>query len=364
MFHNLMEKERLTRRELSDEISVPLSSMKKWIYEDRTLPKKIFDFLVEKYPELRTFTRYVEREETSNWGRVKGGINRNVLIGDREEYFRKLHDSRRAASKKVKHVSGVSIRSNFSRHVASRSLNPVPLIGVMLLTDGYVCKKGRYAEFAYSSKSPELTSIFAELVNMWKRDIILSEYTDKREVKTVYFHMKIPNEITKLSPTFKKSPKKKIMEDYKSGPKPSLDFLENSGNFYKILGVKLAMTSEGGITFYIQKNKRNISILPRIFFSCANPDLNDGWRQIMSSIGLGMNVQKDKNKWSGICGLATFDMDTIRRFREIVRFVDGVKISGKSRYCKGIEKNSLLTKLLEKQKFDDLESFMSFINSD
>jgi len=80
---------------------------------------------------------------------------------------------------------------------------------------------------------------------------------------------------------------------------------------------------------------------------CANLTLLEGWARIFNSLNIEMRLMKAKEKWAGVGGLIASKDETLKRFWELGGFVDGVKITRKSPYYSGIEKNVLLNQFLK-----------------
>ncbi|MEM5773263.1 MAG: hypothetical protein QXL86_03535, partial [Candidatus Aenigmatarchaeota archaeon] len=228
-----------------------------------------------KAPEFKNFEKFIQNEEDPNWGRRKGGkININ-RISDLNVYMRRLREKLQAKSKHVQHIKNVKIKSEIAMKIKKLNLDPLPLIGVMLLTDGYVYTKKRCVEVGYASKDKKLLNLFIEIVNLWKKHIIISVYKKKNNVLCAYFFLPLKNELQTLLPSFKKSPSSnQSIEEYLKESQPSLKFLKKLDKIYKIIAVRIAFSAEGGIGV----RQIHPTFKYRLFLSCAHPILNKDWR--------------------------------------------------------------------------------------
>jgi hypothetical protein len=98
------------------------------------------------------------------------------------------------------------------------------------------------------------------------------------------------------------------------------------------------MSTDGTVSIDFPRN----SIYPKLEFSCAHPDLLFQWQKLFKKVGLKSFIIRSKITWSGFRGFGIKELKSIRRFIEIGGFIVGVKITGKSKYYKGVTKNRLL----------------------
>lgn len=240
------------------------------------------------------------------------------------------------------------------------SFSTLAKIATLLMTDGYSDSRGY---FSYGSKDRILIYIFSELV---KNSV--GKKTSVYLAKDGVWHANLNNKrlsesLRPLSPSYKKSPaKNQSKESYLKEPQPSVKFLENVDNDTLISCIRLALTTDGGLTVGIRKNKKGIAIKQELYLKCANPNLCEGWEGILKRAGFNFKIIKDSNMWSGIRGVSTYSIEEIRKFREVGGFVKGVKISKKSRRFAGFEKNIMLNLMLRKRKFISTKEIYKYIN--
>jgi len=276
--------------------------------------------------------------EIKNMGQIKGGKARIAGIRNKNRYFKLLHSSARLKAKKVKHIINWKIRTKIGKEIINKKINPSPLIIAMLLTDGHVYKKRNCFEIGFASKSSSLLYLFLDLIKIWNRKQIVSKYIDKNRVTRLYFHLPIKNEFIKSVKSFKTSPRNQSVRNYLKEDQPNIDFLENMDNECKRLFLRIILSLDGGIT-----NRKGIKrIQPSIFLRCAHLSLCKFYQKIANDFSIKLRIEKDKSKWSGIDGLSTTKIESIKKFKEIGGFVDGLKISKKSKYFYNIKKNFLL----------------------
>jgi hypothetical protein len=157
------------------------------------------------------------------------------------------------------------------------------------------------------------------------------------------FSKKAYLELLKLSPSYKKCPRKESMEDYLNEAQPTLSFLKGESLDLLKECVRIAMSTEGSIHIEFPRD----TIYLRLEFACAHPKLTLEWQEIFRKVGIESTISKSRVTWSGIKGLRISKLDSIKKFIEIGGFINGVKITGKSKYFGGIIKNQLLKKSFE-----------------
>lgn len=343
----------LSKKEFSKKFKLNVKTFDGYFYENFTLPELLFSKIIEECPHLSNYKKSIKLIN-ENWGQRKGGLARISKIKNIDAYMKSLHDKARSKAKKVKHLKDVQITSKVCTFVREQKIDPLPLISVMLLTDGYVCSKKSYSQVCFSSKSDALSRIFIELVRLWRCKINISQYRNKNGVLISYFSVPKNNVFFEFSPSFKKSPApNESKEEYLSKVQPTVSFLDRYSEKLKILAIRIAFSTEGSISFNITKE---IYVEPILNLSCSNPQLCLEWKKLLESLDLDFNIDRNKNKWSGISGLRTFKINNIKKFIEFGGFIEGVEISDKSRHFSGMEKNKVLDMILKK------EDLLTFIN--
>lgn len=214
------------------------------------------------------------------------------------------------------------------------------LIAVFLLTDGYF-KKGGGNMLICTDKI--LQSYF---VNLFKEKYALTPTANSYMLKgkeTIINSKYSQKELIKLSPSYNTYPRNKTVEKYLSEPQPTLSFLNNDDEELLKEVLRIAMSCEGSIFPEFSQD----SVRPHLQFACSHLQLLREWQELFKKVGIKSHILKSKVTWSGVKGLGIKELKSIKRFIEIGGFINGVKITGKSKYFKGIEKNKLLTILVE-----------------
>lgn len=352
-----------SQRKLAAKLKVSRRCVRNWLSGGNLLPLNVFNNLSETY-NLNEFKKFIEGSLTDNWGQKKGGISRIAKVKNFDQFVKNLHENARKRAKEVKHINNITITTKFSKKVKQLKIDPLPILAVMLLTDGHLYKKRKSCEVGYASKDPELSKIFIEISKLWRKDIIISQYINKKHIIINYFHLPLENPLFYLSPSFKTSRyRTQIVSDYLKEPQPSLSFLMNAEENLKILCSRLALTNEGCITISFIKYKDKFILRPRLFLACAHPKLCGEWELIFSSLGLKLKKFKTKKSWSGISGIYTENLNTINKFYKLNGFIEKIKASSKSKYFQGVEKNFILSKCLKRMKFNSLEEARDYLKS-
>jgi hypothetical protein len=103
------------------------------------------------------------------------------------------------------------------------------------------------------------------------------------------------------------------------------------------------MSTDGTVNVEFPRNM----IYPKLEFSCAHPILLYQWKRVFEKVGIKSFFIKSKITWSKFRGLGIKELRSVRRFVKIGGFIDGTKITGKSRYYNGIPKNCLLNLIMD-----------------
>lgn len=217
------------------------------------------------------------------------------------------------------------------------------LLAVFLLTDGYM-KKGGGIMFICTDKI--LQNYFLTLIKeSYGLAPTINAYMRKGK-ETIVHSKEVASKLLELTPSYKTSPWNINPKTYFQEPQPSLSFLENESSDTLKEIIRIAMSTDGTMLVDFPHN----SIYPRLEFCCAHPMLLYEWKEIFQKVGLKSYILKSKITWSGFKGLGIKELKSIGRFIEIGGFIDGVKITGKSRYYKGITKNNLLNLVFNMNK--------------
>jgi hypothetical protein len=217
------------------------------------------------------------------------------------------------------------------------------LLAVFLLTDGYM-RKGGGIELVCTDKI--LQDYFLALMKEKYGLAPTNNMYMKRGKETIVHSTLAALDLLKLSPSYKTSPWNCTSEKYFQGAQPSLSFLENEEIDVLKEVIQIAMSTDGTVTAEFPRN----IVYPKLEFSCAHPLLIKEWQKIFTRIGMKTFLQRSNITWSKMKSLRIKELNSIRRFIEIGGFIEGVKITGKSRYYAGITKNDLLGLLFTMNK--------------
>ena len=132
------------------------------------------------------------------------------------------------------------------------------------------------------------------------------------------------------------------------GNYPSLNFLFKERNQTKIEALRFAMSCDGSISCKTTSTGKKQFVLR---LACANPELVLQWQKLFQEVGIKMNLDRDKNTWSGIHGLASGRMESIKKFAEIGGFLPkNVKVTNGK--LVGMLKNEVINMALGMQQFN------------
>ena len=155
---------------------------------------------------------------------------------------------------------------------------------------------------------------------------------------------KLGKKLTDLSPTFKTSPTlHQTVEDYLASPQPTLCFLYKCNKQTKIWAIRFGFTADGSISLPIN-GKSQLAI------ACYNPSLSQEWKKLLESFGLSCKIHANRASWCGIAGVRIQNYPSIKKFYDLGGFIDGVKISRKSKWYCGMAKNELLERIVNMGK--------------
>jgi len=217
------------------------------------------------------------------------------------------------------------------------------LLAVFLLTDGYMKKGGG---IMLISTDKILQNYFLTLIKeSYNLAPTINAYMKKGK-ETIVNSKAVSLKLLELSPSYKTCPWNINPNKYFQEPQPSLSFLKAEDKDALKEVIRIAMSTDGTVNVEFSRN----IISPRLEFACAHPVLIKEWQDIFNKVEIKTFLLKSKITWSKIKGLGIKELKSIRRFIEIGGFIEGVKITGKSRYYAGITKNNLLNLLFTLNK--------------
>ena len=149
-----------------------------------------------------------------------------------------------------------------------------------------------------------------------------------------------------FSPTYRTRPCITYLCKYckpKNGYPPVIipKFIISGSKQIKRVFLQVVFSTDGCIEFYKNKYKKgNKEIIQRrISLSSYNPYLLKQFNEILTSLGFKTSITKNEIRIAGL--------KQILKFQKEIGFLDGVKISSKSRKWKDYDKNKLLNIVID-----------------
>jgi hypothetical protein len=144
--------------------------------------------------------------------------------------------------------------------------------------------------------------------------------------------------------TFKTSPYKQKKGDYLKDSQPSLDFLLNANPLEQKIAIRIWASVEGNTGIHL--DKKSGLITPVFKIACANPLLIKQLKELLRINNINTTITSGKT-WSGIGSVKSLSVRSSINFLKTGGFIRGLKISRKSRYYHGIEKQDTLLSIFE-----------------
>lgn len=236
------------------------------------------------------------------------------------------------------------------------------LVG-LLLTDGCVRYSCRTWKIIFSGKSKELAKIFKQKIRKIFGVKKFTSWVDKNGVESIQISSKkIAAHLLKFTPSFRTKP-------FKDG---SFDLTKIPDFFWDLPTESLAeilrvmFSADGSIILGAKwnKTKKMWTFTRRVQLTSVNPNIK---QQIARLLKEKFNLKPTIWKNDAVME----KKDDIKKFQKIIGFVEGVKISGKSKNWKGLEKNQILElaiksmelKKRDLEKFKTKEEVINFLKS-
>jgi hypothetical protein len=332
------------RKDFSDILGVKLGSLKRWSSEENTLPNIIFKKIYPDFKEAKKFEEFIVEKLPKNWGAKKGAKIRMSQIKDKKEYYRGLRiikDAKRTELHKNLRKK-IKTKSNEAIKIIKNNIDLNCVIATYVLTDGSLMKQGESHNLGFYTKDSVLRDLIFEILVTKSKYVPSITKEKKKEVYSIRItDNKLAGKLLKLSNTYKKIPKKdQKKKDYLNEVQPSLNFLKKTDNKTREYCIRLAFTTDGSIS--LAKNG-----VITLSLSCHHPTLGYEWIEILRICGVKSTIIKSKKSWCGISGVRVSNK-SIKRFHDLGGFIEGVKISKKSKKYREILKNELLKIVLNK----------------
>jgi len=228
-----------------------------------------------------------------------------------------------------------------------------------LQSDGTTKQKLRY-DASFLNLSRILHNYFVDAMH-YEYNELPSAYFIAKPHKRCYYTAynqnkakEIIDEIMKLAGNTKTSPKiGQTVKDYLKEPQPYLDYLINASEMEQKIALRIWASTEG----FISINRSKGLIYPTLGIACTHPDLATQLQQIAQQFNMNFTKKNSKKSWSGIKALHAFAISSCIAFLKIGGFIEGVKVSLKSKYHNGINKSILLLGILEFIKHERTKDF-------
>lgn len=215
----------------------------------------------------------------------------------------------------------------------------IDILTVFLLTEASADYE--YGMIRMTNSDTTLLRIFTDLLS--ELNLVPRETKDIRNGLHIIFARnlrvkKILTEIYRRTPTTKHQPQRgtENWRDYLKTKQPSLSFLYGGPKPLIELCFRIGMSTDGCV---MASKHRNRAVRPALHLTCFHPLLILEWKRLSDLIGLNFNLNDKK--------IRTRSVDSIEAFLKMGGFLEGIKISPKSKYYSGLEKNKRLKELLE-----------------
>ncbi len=328
-----------TQVEAAKLFSVNKFTFRNWISERSTLPFNIFEEIRIDFKKANYFKKYIKYNLDNYWGQKKGGVLRRNQISNLKLHYQFLRTKKEKIREQKFRLNKSILKINnlFVKSLIKDKINITHLLATYLLTDGSLSHKGEHFRLQFYTKDKILRDmVYCCLLkeSRYKPSI----YKDKKEVYSIKVTDKfLGRRLLRLNSSYKRMPSKNQKDlDYFKEIQPSLNFLKKVDSKTRDLCVRLALTTDG----YISSGKNF-----RVALTCYNPSLCEQWIEIFELCGLKSHLIKRKDSWCK-CSEVVLDRDSVPLFLKMGGFINGVKISKKSKKYKGLEKNKLLENVL------------------
>lgn len=327
--------------------NVGKTTFKNWLREHHTLPERIFLIIITDVPRLRTYETKIRSKLDRNWGESKGGKSRVKNIKNLNLYLEQV----RAVKNKRRLLDSFILKKKreVKNAILSELINDGAdlkyVLAVCLLTDGSLAINYSSYRIVYHTIDPVLKNFIVALLFKLSR-FVPKVFIDRNNVYAIRIcDTSLAKNLLKLSPSYKKNPATgQAPEDYLKEPQPSLSFIKSANEKTKIWCMRFAFSTDGSIS--ISKSKTI-----ELNFSCYNSTLASEWLDLFRNYGLNAYLGKNKSSWSNVDGVRIYDLASLKKFFSMGGFIDGVKISRKSKRYKGLDKNMLLKKAIRARSF-------------
>ena len=217
------------------------------------------------------------------------------------------------------------------------------IIVALLLTDGSVKKTKRKNSIIFANKSDVLHKIFKEVVQkVSEKKLHFVERIDKRNVKITEVNSKeLVEKLLNILPTWRRKP----YEDGSYPPVKIPDFIKKMENEKLRKVLQIMFSCDGSVVLGVKwhKTKKTWVFTRRVQITITHPVIRKDVKEILERLGFEPKVWRNE--------IVIDKKDDLIKFKKEIGFVNNVKISRKSRYWCGKDKNYVLTLLIKSFNF-------------
>ncbi len=328
-----------SHKEFAQYVGFERHSVLEWRKEKYLLPSSVLDKICARFPEYEKFKEFVWKEMPENWGAKIGGFETAKRIINKGAHYARIREFK--ALKEIERAKNLKplIKSNpLIEHLKSEGVDLKAVLAVCLLMDGSMQVQGNHYRISYASKDEVLLDVLFSLINEVSERVPTVSFAKKANSVRVS-DSRLGQELLKMSPNFKTSPSRhQTKEEYFGEPQPTLGFLACANLPTKVWAARFGMSADGYIGY--SRGKAELGI------SCYHPTLAVEWKNFLTELGVSCRIRENKASWCGISDVRTSVSKSINAFFQMGGFVDGVKISKKSKRFVGMTKNELLERVV------------------
>ena len=323
-------------------LNISRTTLRHWLGETRTLPKDAFSIMCDSNPKLKVYRRHILSELPENWGQIKGGKNKASLTQDLNKVLIRVRAMKEEKRKSSALVSKRKIRpiNSILAEIHNEGADPLIVLAMGLITDGSLTISGNSYRICYYTKDQVLRRLSKALLYNLSLFVPSEAKTKKKVYAIRVTDADLAKKLLALSPSYKTSPYHgQTKASYLAEPQPSIKFLGGCNQKTLQWGIRFAFSADGSISI----SKNNVIELN---LSCYNPTLCHEWLKVLKKFEISGHIGNDRTGWAGVKGIRIYDANSIRNFAKIGGFINGVRISGKSKRYKGLAKNKLLNQAI------------------
>lgn len=341
LFQYLFENYKWSHRKVAELIGVTRHTVTDYFNEKNNIRLSTFQKLTSIDKNIIGFEKYIEKQMQINWGAKKGGKERAKLIENKGEFYSRLRAFKFQKAYKIAVKAKIAIEDHpLISNLIAENVDLHCVLGACLLTDGSLQVRGNSHKLSYSTIDNTLEKIIISLFNKLSITNPKVYFTKKGNIICVNDSVLGPKMLA-LSPSYKTSPSwsYQTKEQYLQESQPTNKFLFDADEKTKIWALRFAFTADGSISVPRKS-------YPSLDLACYHPTLAAEWVEFIQSMGFKCKLMKSKNSWCGISGVRMQTHKAFKKFYDLGGFIDGVKISKKSKRFCGMPKNELLEKVV------------------